>query len=565
MKTVMKKGKQIEALLLSMLLLLAVFTGCSSSGTESSETTKSSTSEKAGDGSGTEEQQEESAENTGEFKLPITEEKTTITVFTRNDANLSNIVDNFNETYFFQELEKRTNIHIDFDIPAVGNESQAFNLLIASDELPDMIANQRPGYPGGLDAAIDDGYYLDLTDLVPKYAPHYYEVMKSWEDIDLTAYKSAFTGSGRIGALGMFYTEPQGPWAGLYVREDWLEKCGLDVPQTYEDWEVMLTAFKDEMGATTPLLLGKNGYDNIYNVLSIGFGVTSSWYNNDGVVKFGPAQEGWKEYVTLLHDWYEKGLIDPDFMSSTAPFMIEPDTSLITTNKAGATAGVYTNISAWEEGCTDPDANFIPVYPPMPTAGMKHDFQNMSPPTASATNGLSISADSENAEICLRLIDYFFTEEGEIFCNYGVEGDTFTYDAAGDPQYTEKLTDNDQMSFAQALAYYTMPPARVSWQNWRRELVLLPEEDTICYDIWGAGTNKNSLPMVEAMNMEPDDYSEYSKLMADIQTTVDEMTPQFISGVLSMDEYDTYLERLDSMGVDRATEIVQKTYTKFME
>ena len=43
------------------------------------------------------------------------------------------------------------------------------------------------------------------------------------------------------------------------------------------------------------------------------------------------------------------------------------------------------------------------------------------------------------------------------------------------------------------------------------------------------------------------------------------MTPQFISGVLSMDEYDTYLERLDSMGVDRATEIVQKTYTKFME
>lgn len=57
--------------------------------------------------------------------------------------------------------------------------------------------------------------------------------------------------------------EPQGPWAGLYVRGDWLEACGLDTPETFDDWEEMLTAFKEKMGATAPMLLYKNGYDNL--------------------------------------------------------------------------------------------------------------------------------------------------------------------------------------------------------------------------------------------------------------------------------------------------------------
>ena len=64
--------------------------------------------------------------------------------------------------------------------------------------------------------------------------------------------------------------------------------------------------------------------------------------------------------------------------------------------------------------------------------------------------------------------------------------------------------------------------------------------------------------------MEPDLYTEFSTIMTDIQTVVDEKTPQFISGVLSLDEYDAYQETLKSMNMDRAIEIVQEAYDNFM-
>ena len=48
------------------------------------------------------------------------------------------------------------------------------------------------------------------------------------------------------------------------------------------------------------------------------------------------------------------------------------------------------------------------------------------------------------------------------------------------------------------------------------------------------------------------------------QTAVDEATPQFISGVRSLDEYDAYLETLRSFNIDRAVEIVQEAYDAFM-
>ena len=98
----------------------------------------------------------------------------------------------------------------------------AFNLLFASGELPDMIKNQNPGYPGGLDAAIDDGYYLDLTDLIPELAPNYWKVLNDYsETYDENVLRSSYTGSGRMGAFGQIMKYPQGPWAGMYVRQDW--------------------------------------------------------------------------------------------------------------------------------------------------------------------------------------------------------------------------------------------------------------------------------------------------------------------------------------------------------
>ena len=175
------------------------------------------------------------------------------------------------------------------------------------------------------------------------------------------------------------------------------------------------------------------------------------------------------------------------------------------------------------------------------------------------------SSDSEYAEECLKLFDYWFSEEGAMYCNWGIEGDTYELNENNEPAFTDKILSNpDGLSFAQAMAYYTFPPARPVYQDWTRELGAVPEKDLACYDVFGQGTNSEAMPAPGSLNMDPELYTEYSTLMTDIQTVVDERTPQFISGVLSLDEYDAYLQTLKEMNIDRVIEIVQQAYDNFM-
>ena len=74
---------------------------------------------------------------------------------------------------------------------------------------------------------------------------------------------------------------------------------------------------------------------------------------------------------------------------------------------------------------------------------------------------------------------------------------------------------------------------------------------------------KNCLPDVSAMGISSDENKEYSKIMTDVTTIVNEKTSQFITGVISMDEYDDFIAQLKQMNVDRAVEIVQTVYDRF--
>ena len=385
--------------------------------------------------------------NSGEdITFPLVEEKTTITYWVPLNSTLTTVADSYSENEFYKRLEEKTNVHIDFKHPAVGNEASSFNLMIASGELTDMLVTGASYvYPDGLDAAVDDGYFLDLTDLLPQYAPHYLAALDNIASYDENYLRVSRTDKGRMVCVSQIMIRPQGPFAGLYVREDWLKDVGMEVPVTYDDWEEMLTAFKEQKGATAPLMTGPKGYDDATHALSAGYGVMNSFYQENGVIKYGPAEEGF------------------------------------------------------------------------------------------------------------------------IDCNYGIEGDTFEY-VDGKPVFNDKITHNDTYTFAQAMALYTMPPANVCWQDWTRELAAVPEKDVVCYDIWeeGAG-NAKMIPSISALGMSVEDNQEYAKIMADVTSIVDEKTSQFISGAISLDEYDAYLDSLQQMKIGRAIELIQKAYDSFME
>lgn len=102
------------------------------------------------------------------------------------------------------------------------------------------------------------------------------------------------------------------------------------------------------------------------------------------------------------------------------------------------------------------------------------------------------------------------------------------------------------------------------YQDWTRELESVPAKDIVSFDVWGQGTNEEAMPAPASLGMTPDQNSEWSGIMTDVQTVVDEATAQFISGVRSLDEYDAYVQNLKDFGIDRAIKIVQEAYDAFM-
>ena len=86
---------------------------------------------------------------------------------------------------------------------------------------------------------------------------------------------------------------------GMVVRKDWLDDLGLKEPETYDDWYNMLKAFKDVKKAEAPMMLYFTGF-NPMNIFEGGYGITETFFQVDGKVKYGPLEPGYKEYITML-------------------------------------------------------------------------------------------------------------------------------------------------------------------------------------------------------------------------------------------------------------------------
>ena len=553
----MKNAKKLVALLLSLALVLSLG-ACGGNGgsSTSSEASPSSTTEESGAAAESgDESQAETAE-TGEFQLPIVDEPTTLSYFVADDSNAAIMTTDWNDNEFYQEMERRTGVHLEFEMVSSADYQTNFNLMIASGNLADMIYVGASYYAEGVDAAIDDGYFLDLTDLVDEYMPNYEKIRTS----DIQYELLSTTDSGRLGAVYELRQSKQGPWLGLWIRQDWLDDLGLDTPVTFDDYHEVLTAFKNEKGATAPLILNFSGSDGEFGTMSGGLNVLNSWQLDEtGKVNFGPYMDAWKEYVTIMHQWYTEGLIDPDFMATDER---TADMAKVVTGASGLFAALYTMPSVYEAASEDPNMNLAPVNPPVMNEGDEGHIRLRDSYTSGNT---AISADSENWEVALRWLDYLYTEEGALLANYGVEGDTFEFDENGKPVFTDKILNNENgWTMTQTVASYLCPSAGIAnWSDWTRELAGVPEKDQACYDVWSEFSDDWRLP--SSVTLTQDESTERAALYADISTIVKEQTAQFISGALDIESnWDAYISALEASGMERAIEITQAAYDRYL-
>jgi putative aldouronate transport system substrate-binding protein len=65
--------------------------------------------------------------------------------------------------------------------------------------------------------------------------------------------------------------------------------------------------------------------------------------------------------------------------------------------------------------------------------------------------------------------------------------------------------------------------------------------------------------------MSPEAASARGEIMKNITTYADEMTLKFITGVVPISEFDKYIKQLKELQMDKAIEITQQSYDKFMK
>ncbi len=534
----MKKIKSVLVLALALVLALSVFTGCS---------------EKKNVGGYV-----DTSETKYGSEYPLDAGDTTLTVWQSQTAVLTSLgLSNFGETEFAKELEKRTGVKIDYVEASATNAGEKFNLMIAGGELTDMINYSWNYYPGGAQAAVDDGVVLPLNDMMDAgWAPNFTALMEEYPDIA----KDAKTDSGLFYATGTVAPERElNTTAGPIVRLDWLEELGLDKPETIDDWYTVLKAFKEKKGAKAPLSLSLSG---IGSGAFIGaYKVAYDFYRVGDEVKFGPAEPAYKEFLTTMNKWYKEGLLDANF--STV------DAATITANMINGVSGATWNALGGGIGAlttANPDALYGGAPYPTHKKGETPWFGQ-----ASARFGIrtAITTQCKDPELAMKWLDYNYSEDGHMLTNFGIEGVTYEMvDKDGEkyPQYTELVTKNpDGLSMSQVFVKYSNAGQAGSYRQDARYLEQyagLPQQQ----DAWKTWVNTDTFEHnIPQVNIADEDASEYSTIYADITTYRDEMYVKFIMGTESLDNFDKYVAEMEKMGLEKMIAMKQAGYDAYMK
>lgn len=516
------KGKRVLSIILAVLLIMLTAAGC---GKKTVDTPKT----------------EPEAD-----KIP--KEKITIKYWVPFASN--QYIQSLMESEMYKELEERTNVHVEFIHPTEGQELEQFNLMISNKELPDVIQTYAGEYKGGMDKAIADGAYLRLNELIEQYAPNF----KKLREQDPELARQTITDQGNIYGfpiVGIDANEPA--WWGPVFRQDWLNELGLKEPTTIDEWHNVLTQFKEKKKVQAPLIFRKTGIDP-YGTLVSAFDIGPGFFKKNNVVKYGPMEPQFKDYLTTMNKWYKEGLIDKDFPTRDS----KSRGALITSGKAGAYITEYAMVDQYQAAIktTDPKAVFAPAVQPSLKAG-----ENVHYRVVNNRNGgyeAVITSSCKYPEAVVKWFDYAYSQEGFLLFNYGLEGKSYTM-VDGKPKFTELLTNNPD-----GLDYWTVcNKYKLDVGPYLRDYKAIPEFTQIDLDCMDKWTRAEADYVMPPVNLTPEESDSYYNIMGDVDTYRDEMVLKFIMGEEPISKFDSYVEQLKKMGIEEAIKINQAALDRY--
>lgn len=514
------------------------------------------------------ESEEQEQEADGAITYPLQTEET-LTFWHNNQLNYQSSYGSYEESPFHSGLEEMTGVKVEWQQPVQGvygtPDEQAYNLLLTEEVLPDIIFNSISSAQA--EQLIEDGVIYDLTEYLPKYAPDYWAFITAPENEDYR--RDLQTESGRFFNVATATSDYRlNIYIGPVIRQDWLEECNLEAPVTFADWEEVLTVFKEKYDA--PFGFWMAALDNAG--LGSGTGAygnfTASLYIDDnGTIQLAQAQPEWKEYMEVLHRWWDLGLIDKDSVSMDDAAV----RTKVLNNEIGVTYTLQSRINLWMNDAAEvgSSADWRPLAYPRTAPGEPTSFIQVGSLNrgGSRYSGwgavVTTSCPEERLATALEWLNYGYTQEGMMYWNYGTEGVTYTLDENGEPQWTELIAEDPAGLTEATMKYVGVGGTGISIRQPHFVEIRMAGNSSTAPDVWSENTDaiRHRIPNISLTDEESVIYTDR---LTTISSRTSEMALKYMTGEESLDNFDSFVEELYGMGLQELLDVVQASYDRYI-
>ncbi|GAL20450.1 ABC transporter substrate-binding protein [Vibrio maritimus] len=209
-----------------------------------------------------------------------------------------------------KEAARLTNVHLNnVASMATTKSEEAFNLLIASGDLPDIVGGSS--MKNNVNTYGPEGAFVPLNKLIEEHAPN----IKAFFDANPDVWASIKASDGNVYYIPYL---PDGKYGrGYFVRYDWLEKLGLEPPKNVDEMYEVLKAFRDKdpngNGKKDEVPFFARHWQEMVRLVTLWDGRTSGsdvfhdFHVVDGQIKHGYAGENYKVGIQNLAKWYQEG------------------------------------------------------------------------------------------------------------------------------------------------------------------------------------------------------------------------------------------------------------------